>query len=344
MLLARPADADDPDAERALSGRRRHGGTARGWRSPRPGYKARGRLSPRESRPGTRGGRSRRRARGAARRSASVSDALGGGEPGAGRARAGCARRRAGVCRPPSAARGHDAGPARLEHEPVGVEQERHRGRVVGLVGLEQAAVAPLVRAEPAGQDDGPQHDDPAAGRRAGDDGHVERGRHVDPQPPRGRAPAAAASAAMRSRGRAAAGGRRARAGSRRAARGASARCSGAPVLDEQRLVEARRRVGARHRPRPAARDARQGAGAAVASGSAAPIGGEQRRGLGRRLARLGGALGVGHHAAAHAEPDAVARHLERADRDAELEPGERARQADGARVGLPARCSRAPR
>ena len=41
-----------------------------------------------------------------------------------------------------------DARARGLEHEPVGVEQQRHRRGVVGLVGLEQPPVAELVRAD----------------------------------------------------------------------------------------------------------------------------------------------------------------------------------------------------
>ena len=115
-------------------------------------------------------------------------------------------------------------------------------------------------------------------------------------------------------------------------------RSSGEPAGDEHRLVEPRRGVGARRRA--AARAARR-------EGRAAPFRahrrrlradrGEQRRGLRRRLARLLLPIGVGDDAAAGAEPDARAADLEGADRDAQLEARERAREADRAGVGLAA-------
>ena len=64
----------------------------------------------------------------------------------------------------------------------------------------------------------------------------------------------------------------------------------------------------------------------------------QQRRGLDGALARLGGRVGIGHHAAAHAQPDVGARELEGPDGHAQLQPGHRRGEADGARVCLAAR------
>ena len=56
---------------------------------------------------------------------------------------------------------------------------------------------------------------------------------------------------------------------------------------------------------------------------------------LDQALLELALGIRVGHHAASGAQPDALAARLERADRDVQLQPRDRARVADRSRVGL---------
>jgi hypothetical protein len=63
--------------------------------------------------------------------------------------------------------------------------------------------------------------------------------------------------------------------------------------------------------------------------------GGEERRGLDQALGVFGGGVGVGHDAAARAEPRPARRELEGADGDVELQAGDRGSEADRAGVGL---------
>ena len=192
----------------------------------------------------------------------------------------------------------------------------------------------------PPGSDDGPQHDRRRGSASGGDDERrVLAGDDVDPQPRAlvaGARRRAARSASASGSGSAV---ERAQA-ARRAARGGRRGRCGSPSATSTRLVQPGRRIGPRHGPR--ARGARRAAGLAP-----------PRRRRARRAARRS------RRAAAPPSPPPraprrrpresatipppapsqmrVAADLERADRDAQLEPGERAREADRAGVGLAA-------
>ena len=167
-----------------------------------------------------------------------------------------------------------EARPAGLQHAAVGVEQERERARVVGLVGLEQRPVAPLVGAEAAWEHHGAEPHGRGRGERGHDERGVLAGDDVDPQP----------RAVVATDGGGHPGGEAG--GRRQPVERAQAR--GQPgevrlevlrdaVHDQDRLVEPGGRVRPRHGPRAAPRG-RARTRRRVRAGAAHPVrGGAQR-------------------------------------------------------------------
>ncbi len=212
------------------------------------------------------------------------------------------------------------------------------RGRVLRVERLEQRPIRPLVGADPTGDDD---RDEPGRGLDAPQraDCDVERRRRPRaawrrsagslappcPPPAPGRAPPPSPARRRRTARRATpAGAQRDR------------RKPRSPRRTQATSRTPRAGVGAIDRLRPAPRDGRSTRRRAR-WGLRAQHREDRRRLLGR-LACLGRRIGIRDDPAADAEPHALAAHLERADRDAELEPRGRRRDPDRAGVDLAAR------